>query len=80
LSSAKTALQEHRSADVLRAIDTHDAEFANGTLRTEAEVLRVLALCEVGREREAVERATKLRAEARLSPALSRLGGSCVEP
>jgi hypothetical protein len=80
LGTAKSALEAQQWKVVLETIAAHDREFADGALGTEAEVLRILALCEVGRDREAFERARALRTQVKQGPALSRLVGSCVEP
>ena len=80
LQSAKGQFEAGSWADVLTTIARYDAQFPAGSLRDEAEVLSVLSLCSLGREGEALPRATKLRERATGSPALIRLAGSCVDP
>lgn len=80
LEQARTKLQARDWTGVLAAMEIHDAEFPNGTLNAEAEVLRILSLCEVNRVSEALERSKRLQRTAGRSPALLRLAGSCVEP
>ena len=50
-----------------------------GAMSLEADVLRVLAWCELGKHDEASQLVTRLRETWPRSPALRRLEGSCVE-
>ena len=83
LSVLRTALQ-HIDAlewtEGLAVLDRHDAEFPDGTLRDEADVLRVLALCGLEQVSAAFDLAVQVRARAPKSPALVRLSASCVSP
>lgn len=80
LDEARTQLQARDWPAVLGSIEKHDADFPQGALGAEAEVLRILSLCEVNRVGEALERTKQLQRTAGRSPALLRLAGSCVEP
>ena len=80
LQSAKGQFETGAWAEVLTTVAHYDAQFPEGSLQNEAEVLRVLSLCSLGREGEALPRAATLRRRATGSPALLRLAGSCVDP
>ncbi|MBL8916349.1 MAG: hypothetical protein JNM17_36955 [Archangium sp.] len=80
LERARAQLQAREWSAVLESISAHDTEFPNGALNAEAEVLRILSLCEVNRVSEALEHSKQLQRTAGRSPALLRLAGSCVEP
>lgn len=78
LRSARVALDAHDWEAGLRLLEQHDAEFADGALRVESDVLRVLAWCGLGRTDDASRLAAALSGAG--SPAKVRLRGSCVDP
>lgn len=79
LRRAKLALESHDASAALTALDEHHVAYPGGGMSLEADVLRVLAWCELGKHDEASQLATRLRESAPRSPALRRLEGSCVE-
>ena len=83
LSVLRSALQHIDAlewSEGIALLDRHDAEFPDGALRDEADVLRVVALCGLERVSAAFDLAVKVRARAPRSPALARLSATCVSP
>lgn len=81
LTVLRLAMTHHDSGNELAALatlDEYDGRFPKGVMVVEAQVLRVLALCQLGRtpEASAVLRALELATPA--SPAVQRLKTSCA--
>jgi len=81
LTVLRLAMTHHESGNELAALatlDEYDGRFPKGVMVVEAQVLRVLALCQLGRtpEASAVLRALELATPA--SPAVQRLKTSCA--
>jgi hypothetical protein len=67
-------------APALETLDQYRGRFPHGTLADEGDALRVLALCGVGRDGDALGLYGELRARAPATIALKRLEHSCVDP
>jgi hypothetical protein len=65
-------------ADALALLDEYGATFPKGTMREEASVERVLALCALGRVDEARASAKAFVAADPASPLVARLRASCA--
>lgn len=81
LTVLRLAMTHHESGNALATLatlDEYDGRFPKGVMVVEAQVLRVLALCQLGRtpEASAVLRALELATPA--SPAVQRLKTSCA--
>lgn len=77
----RAALSHHEAARdeaALGRLDEYQRRFGGGVLRTEAETLRVLVLCRLGRKAEATALLQALRRSASSSPAAQRLSTSCA--
>jgi hypothetical protein len=78
VSAARGALREHDGARALGALDEHQRRFPRGVLAQESSAVRVLALCEVGREDEARALARTWFASSGNSPLAANLRRSCA--
>ncbi len=78
LQRSQLALDQHRTAETLRLLDTYAADYPAGALRQEAAAQRVLALCARGRNAEARAVAASLLRDAPHSPAATRVRASCA--
>jgi hypothetical protein len=65
-------------ASALGLLDQHRERFASGQLATDREVVRVLALCALGRSAEARSAAEPIRARLEGTPRGRRLESSCI--
>jgi hypothetical protein len=75
---ARAALDAGDARAALGLSTQHSARFPGGVLAQEAAVIRVLALCEMGRAAEAGAIARHLEQTSKRSPHLDRLRGSCA--
>ena len=73
LDSAKARLEAHDANGALAALDRHDREFANGSLRAESAMLRIEALLARGDDASAKARAKDLLAKDPNGPHAKRL-------
>lgn len=71
------ALDRGAFADVLRLAAEHHTTFAGGTLAPEAQALRILALCELGRDREGRGEATLFLRDHPRTPYNARIERTC---
>lgn len=78
LRLAQGHVDAHQWDAALEVLARHRERFPAGPLAVEADVLRVLSLCGVGRLEDASKTADALRAAR--APSLRRLQGSCVDP
>ncbi|MBE2253599.1 MAG: hypothetical protein IAE78_28985 [Myxococcus sp.] len=77
----RAALKHHEAARdeaALERLDEYQRRHQGGALQTEADTLRVLVLCRLGRKPEAAEVLRALRRSAPVSPAAQRLSSSCA--
>jgi hypothetical protein len=79
LDRARVAARAGRSTEALTLVDSYMRDFPQGSLRLEAEVVRVQALAAAGRRSEASLRAKKLLAQSPNSVVASRLRGYVQE-
>ena len=73
LSSAMAAVEGARWPEALLALDDYHRDFPNGVLTTEADVLRVTVLCELGSTEAAKALAAALSRQSPSNPAVQRL-------
>lgn len=66
------------AAAALTNLDDYQARFPNGVMQVEAQVLRVLVLCDLGRKADATTVLRFLQRTTPTSPALERLSSSCA--
>jgi hypothetical protein len=78
LSSAMADVDANRHAEALAALAKYEQNFPAGSLRTEASVIEVLALCGLGRVSEAQALAEFLAQRDPQNPSRRRLERSCV--
>ena len=79
LRTARNAVKSERYAQALRHLDRHAAQYPNGELRPEAAVLRVHALCALGRVHEAKRHAKNLARDLGSAYVRGRLEGGCAQ-
>ena len=79
LDRARAAVGGGDGSLALRHLDHYASEFPKGSLRLEAEVLRIQALASAGRKVEASQRAKRLLARSPNSVVASRLRRYVVE-
>jgi hypothetical protein len=79
LDRARAAARSGHNAEALTLVDSYVRDFPQGSLRLEAEVVRVQALAAAGRRSEASLRAKKLLAQSPNSVVASRLRGYILE-
>jgi len=78
VGSANRSLRDGNAEEALRILDGNAGLLQDGTLREEAAVSRVLALCQLGRSAEATAEAKRfIRAYPR-SPLMARVRASCA--
>ncbi|MBL9038349.1 MAG: hypothetical protein JNG84_07545 [Archangium sp.] len=78
LSKALHASDEGRWADALATLDAYSRDIPHGALQDEAAVLRVRALCELGRSAEGESLARQLIAASPTNPAVQVLRTGCL--
>ena len=78
LSAAQSALREGHGEQALALLDQHAESCPWATFGEERSAARVLALCLVHRERQALAEAARLSTQAPRSPQLARLRSSCA--
>jgi hypothetical protein len=78
LSAAQIALREGHGEQALALLDQHAASCPSATFGEERGAARVLALCLLHRERQALAEAAQLATQAPRSPQLARLRSSCA--
>lgn len=72
------ALREQRGEDALVLLDRYAQLCPAATFAEERRAARVLALCLLHREGQAIAEATRLATQAPRSPQLARLRSSCA--
>lgn len=78
VQEAHQAYRRHEPDRALMMLELHEAQFPRGALATERRVLRILCLCETGREEDARNEARRFL-RTRPSDALAaRIQASCV--
>jgi len=81
LTLLRLAMTHHDSGNdvgALSSLDEYQARFPKGVMLVEAQVLRVLALCQLGRTSEAQKVLRALELATPASPAVQRLKTSCA--
>lgn len=78
LHGAQRAWRERDSEKTLSLLDQHARKYPSSALRDERAALRVLALCEVGRQREAHRLGKTLIRRAASSPVRATIEDSCA--
>ncbi|MEZ4437609.1 MAG: hypothetical protein R3B72_00850 [Polyangiaceae bacterium] len=77
LRDARARLADGDAAGCLARLDAYEAK-GGGSLGQERALLRIMALCRLGRQVEASALADRLRRAAPESPAVARLAGTCA--
>ena len=77
---ARGELQQHHADRTLTLVDQLTTECPSASLGQEAEALRVLALCELGRTIEGREAAARFEAASPRSPLVNRIHAACGLP
>jgi hypothetical protein len=78
LHRAQVAWRDHAAARALELVEQHRRAYPKSALRTEREALEVLALCEVGKSRQAARLARSLLKRAPDSPSRAAIEESCA--
>lgn len=81
LTVLRLAMTHHDSGNdvaALASLDEYEARFPTGVMLVEAQVLRVLALCQLGRTADARSVLRRLELATPASPAVQRLKTSCA--
>ena len=73
VGAIRASLQKGDTREALRLLDAYEAEFAQGALGEEAEVLRIETLIRAGNKDEAAKRASRFLTERRASPHAARV-------
>lgn len=79
LDAARSAVNGGRPGEALKRLDEHSSRFPKGSLRLEAEVLRVQALAGQGRKEEASRRAKRVLERSPNSVVAARLRRYVIE-
>jgi TolA-binding protein len=81
LTVLRQAKAQHDAGDfaaALTSLDAYDTRFPGGVMAVESQVLRVLTLCELGRQPDARAVLVALQRKTPKSPAVTRLKTSCA--
>ena len=78
VKSANALLRDGKPEQARALLDQHSEKFASGALREEREAARILALCALGKEREAQAAAARFLQESPRSMQAAHVRASCA--